>query len=246
MMDQMASVGVEFDTASLERAFSQSVRYYEDLAVHIADQKLTPTPKWAVNPIYTNNIPVRPWALGAIMRSTGMVSWMSGKTNRTPGLYKNERERETFLLDTNERIHSSVRVRLACDGLDVNDKGTWTCPSLSKWKLKRTQAKFKDALPRHPSWGVNGTNGTPGRKPNDETAERWVWEYAGPQGQAPTDPKQRVMVEEPLGPYERYLLKLSAGTPNVYDFAETRDIQSKPGDTPRREYDSDEERYEMH
>ena len=63
---------------------------------------------------------------------------------------------------------------------------------------------------------------------------------------APTDPKQRVMVEERLGPYEKYLLKLSAGNPNVYEFAETQDIGYEIGYSSGGTYDSDEDGYEMH
>ena len=37
---------------------------------------------------------------------------------------------------------------------------------------------------------------------------RWVWEYAGPEKNAPKNPEDRILAEEPLGPYERYFYSL--------------------------------------
>lgn len=51
----------------------------------------------------------------------------------------------------------------------------------------------------------------------EERRYGWVWEYCGPEEQAPL---QRQMMEEPLGPYERQLPRLSGGEPNVYEYAE--------------------------
>src|SRR5699024_6134725 len=63
-------------------------------------------------------------------------------TTRTPGIYrqvdpKTRLERGKFLEDTNESVHSSVRVRLACEGLGLNDQSIWTCKALADWRLKR-------------------------------------------------------------------------------------------------------------
>lgn len=233
-MDQMASIGTEFDKASLDRIFNQAVEYYQNLAAMEHEQGLSLGPQWAIDPIYRNNMPVRPWALGEIQQTSGMIHWLSGNAPRTPGLYRQtdphtEHDQGSFLLDTNERIHSSVRVRLACAGLGLNDQGTWTCPSMAKWKLKRTSTKYKDPVPRNPTWGMNGDSDRyGGRRPNEKDVDRYVWEYAGPERDAPTDSKQRVLVEEPLGPYERYLLKVAGGRPNVYDFAEEKEVQRRP------------------
>lgn len=221
MMDQMASVGVEFDLSCLERVAQKTIGYYKSLQT--TKKK---GPKWAVDPIYSSNQPVRPWALGSINKAGSFIYKLSGFEDRTPGLYKRtdpktERDTNIFLQDTNERIHSSARVRLACKGLGLDDKGVWGCPSLSSWQLKHTDATFEDPIPHNPSWW----QGPPDESGVDkQQTGRWIWEFAGPKGSAPTDPKQRIMVEEPLGPYERYLLQLSEGTPNVYLFAETQDI----------------------
>lgn len=220
-MDQMASVGVEFDLSCLEREAQKTIAYYKDQP---ASKKKSL--QWAVDPIYSDNQPVRPWALGPINKSSSFIYKISGFEDRTPGLYKRtdpktDSDTNIFLQDTNERIHSSARVRLACNGLGLDDKAVWKCPSLASWQLKHTDETYEDPIPHNPSWW----QGPPDQSGVDrQQSGRWIWEYAGPQSSAPTDPKQRIMVEEPLGPYERYLLQLSAGTPNVYLFAETRDI----------------------
>lgn len=221
-MDQMASVGIEFDKQALDRLFKQSVDYYEHLSAANAKQKAPSTQRWAVDPIYTDNRPVRPWGLGAINKTSSLLYWLAGQVKRTPGLYRQTDPRtgadlDKFLQDTNERVHSSVRIRLACDGLGLNDKGVWTCPALHNWKVKRTEVEYSDPIPRHPSWGL-------GNDVFEKPKERWVWEYNGDEKGAPSDTKQRFLVEDTLGPYEQYLLKISAGKPNVFEFAEDREV----------------------
>ncbi|EHK41130.1 hypothetical protein TRIATDRAFT_295093 [Trichoderma atroviride IMI 206040] len=221
MMDQMASVGVEFDLSCLERVAQSTISYYKNQKA--ASKK--GGPKWAIDPIYSNNQPVRPWALGSINKAGSFIYKLAGFENRTPGLYKRtdpktDRETNMFLQDTNERIHCSARIRLACKGLGLDDKAVWTCPSLANWQLKHTTETYKDPIPQSPSWW----QGPPDESGLERQQGRWIWEYAGPKSSEPADPKQRIMVEEPLGPHERYLLQLSAGTPNVYLFAETQDI----------------------
>ncbi|KAK4186701.1 hypothetical protein QBC35DRAFT_256178 [Podospora australis] len=94
----------------------------------------------------------RPWGLGTIRSPSNVVTTMAGKTIRRPGLIMrvdedtNEDTAEP-LLGTNERIHSSVRVRLACGGLGLDDRDIWTCDALLKsddsrplWKLERGSA----------------------------------------------------------------------------------------------------------
>lgn len=217
----MASVGVEFDLSCLERVAQKTIGYFESLQT--TKKKGS---KWAVDPIYSDNQPVRPWALGSINKSSSFIYKLAGFEDRTPGLYRRtdpvtDLDTKIFLQDTNERIHSSARVRLACKGLGLDDKAVWSCPSLASWQLKHTDATYEDPIPHNPNWWL----GPPDESGVDkQQGGRWIWEYAGAQASAPTDPKQRILVEEPLGPYERYLLQLSKGTPNVYLFAETQDI----------------------
>lgn len=228
-MDQMASVGVEFDQPSLDRIFKQSVGYYQSL--HAPKNKKKPKAlAWAVKHIYDQNSPIRPWGLGQISKNSSLLYWLSGSTARTPGLYKQTdpstgKEKAQFLQDTNERIHSSVRVRLACKGLDLNDKGIWKCSSLSKWRLEKTSKSYEDPVPTHPHWEPKGHDTAFIEHPQESGKQRWVWKYAGSDRNGPSNEIQRVMVEEPLGPYERHYLKLAGGDPNVWLFADKEGSQ---------------------
>jgi hypothetical protein len=150
---------------------------------------------------------------------------------------KTERDEGEWLQDTNERIHSSVRIRLACQGLSLNDETVWKCEALRHWQLKLSDDTSAHSVPQHPQWfpdaDINANEAEAGPLKNGKGSQimtngaigkkrRWVWEYTGPQNQAPPDPKQRVMVEEHLGPYERYVLKITGGSPNVYEFADKK------------------------
>ncbi|CAG9972022.1 unnamed protein product [Clonostachys byssicola] len=203
MMDQLASVGVEFDENSIDRYFKQTSLYYQTLGAREQSDRAKAGLKWAVDPIYDTNSPLRPWGLGQICKKVSLLYWFSGQITRSPGLYhehdpETEERKARFLQDTNERIHSSVRIRLACKGLDLNDKAVWACPALGKWRLKQG-------------------------KPDSNAVSKqtqWVWEFSGGEKEANPDKNQRVMREEPLGPYEQRLLELAAGKPNVWEFAE--------------------------
>lgn len=293
MMDQLASVGVEFDEATIERVFTRLQHTYTDLAEKgemriphapkpitsddsIADSDepehdsgpfcglfsiLSTEKHWAVEPICETNVPFRPWGLGAISGSEGAMYKFAGYDMRTPGMYKkpdlmNGQATKVFLEDTHERIHSSVRVRLAVKGLGLNDRRVWEAPALKgRWRLRKTTEQFTDPIPDtvttwEPLAAIAGMSKTTGiwsavdidsTDPTSAVAMvqnavegqrplaakhgrhyRWVWEYCGPEREAPPN---RVMVEEPLGPYERQLLRLASGKPNVYEFAEAMDLQ---------------------
>lgn len=236
MMDQLASVGVEFDEKSLEKIFTRQVQHYDSLAK--PSPSSTPSSSfsrkkeqilWAVEQIHSPNHPRRPWGLGEIKRASNPLYALAGKKARTPGLYhevdaKTNQPKKEFLLDTNERIHPSVRVRLACKGLGLDDQGVWEAESLKKWKLVRVNPGAAN------NGGTNGIDANGNAVPETtewwgptkveqediKDAGLWAWDYVGPSGDAP--PVRRLM-EERLGPYERYFLKLSGGTPNSYQWA---------------------------
>ncbi|KJZ72151.1 hypothetical protein HIM_08416 [Hirsutella minnesotensis 3608] len=222
MMDQMASVGVEFDVRSLDRVIQQSFDFYHKSHTQEKQAGRRKQKRWAAKPIFEENQPLRPWALGAIRKASNVLFKLSGEVTRTPGMYKQvdpktKLEINSFLQDTNESVHSSVRVRLACEGLGLDDKCVWDCPALSDWRLKRIPLT-RDASSQ-------------GSTLRDELVrdleERWMWKYIGSEPDAPADPGQRVMLEEPLGSYERHLLERSGGKPNVYEYAERRANRSK-------------------
>ncbi|KAI0115850.1 hypothetical protein GGR51DRAFT_555725 [Nemania sp. FL0031] len=256
MMDQLSSVGCEFLPDALEKAFEATVRYYvnrESEGVAFK-HKSTRRPKhnpssWAAKSIYESNKPIRPWALHAIRSTTSPLYNLIGSATRAPGMYKkvnpkNGRPLPEFLVDTNERVHPSVRVRLACEGLGLNDWEVWDCASLLKyWRPQRVARRFSDPVPRTAEWGPSrrNTQATISRLPEQsesalnaaaaseeslqmlslDPSERWTWEYSGPETMAPPT---RMMVEENLGPFEQRLLELAAGKVHVYKYAENQDV----------------------
>lgn len=203
MMDQLASIGVAFEEGTIDRIFNENVCYYFDQNQR-AKQK-SPSSKhkqrmWAIPSIYYEHKPVRPWALGEIIQSETGIYRLAGSTIRTPGQYHRidcdtGQPTDEFLVNTNERIHRSVRIRLSLEGLGYDDEEPYKCRALLKkgpWLLERLRM-------------VSDVDGLP-----EESSEyRWGWVYDGPKEDAP--PKL-IMMEESLGPYERRLLHLNKGT----------------------------------
>ncbi|KAI0477024.1 ADP-ribosylation factor family-domain-containing protein [Xylaria cf. heliscus] len=271
MMDQLSSVGCEFKPDALERTFEANVKYYTNREPESALVKCEETcpvcPQrrnkkriiWAEKIIYELNEPIRPWSLHYIQSATGCLYNLIGSVSRAPGMYKKIDPKSghplpEFLEDTNERVHPSVRVRLACEGLGLNDTDVWDCPSLLKfWRPQRVAQQFVDPVPRAADWGPPksepATTSHPPEEPGSSAAngatasmeslqmlsldpsERWVWEYVGPEIVAPA---VRTMVEENLGPYEQQLLALTTGKVHVYKYAESKDIsESKAFHLPK-------------
>lgn len=259
-MDQLASVGCEFRDDALDKLHDRNVQYYLDSMLKktkreksgesccgCCDTLKEPLP-WAATPIFDSNKPVRPWSLHSIQSVTGPIYNFVGSVTRSPGMYKkinpdNGRRLKAFLDDTNERIHSSVRVRLACEGLGLNDSNIWECPALLKmWRPRRVYQKFLDPIPQDASWGpknqadstkttvreagdadVNFSNVNPDttlQADNRLGQLRWVWEYVGPDVGAPF---VRTLVEENMGPWEKHLLALSTGKLHIYNYANAQD-----------------------
>ncbi|KAI0380921.1 hypothetical protein F5Y04DRAFT_281267 [Hypomontagnella monticulosa] len=173
MMDQLSSVGCEFIPDAAEILYDRNVQYYHSLKSKGPGVKKgvkrygfgavslkIPLP-WAAPPIFDPENPVRPWSLHGIRSVTSPLYDIIGSVTRSPGLYKRinpegRHHLRIFLNDTNERIHSSVRVRLACEGLGVNDSNVWDCPALLKmWHPRRVAQDFVDPVPNDAGWGPN-------------------------------------------------------------------------------------------
>ncbi|KAI2639746.1 hypothetical protein GGS26DRAFT_601344 [Hypomontagnella submonticulosa] len=174
MMDQLSSVGCEFIHDAVDRLYNRNVQYYHSLKSKELGHKKgtkcccgcctippkTPLP-WAVPPIFDPEEPVRPWSLHGIRSVKSPLYGLAGSVTRSPGMYKkinpeNSRNLRAFLKNTNERIHSSVRVRLACEGLGPNDSTVWDCPALLKmWRPRRIAQDFVDPVPHDAGWGPN-------------------------------------------------------------------------------------------
>lgn len=217
MMDQLASIGVTFEDETIDRIFQENVSYYlypppkSTLASNIFKRK--PWAQWAISSVYNEHNPVRPWALGEIYQSVTGYYLLAGKTIRTPGMYHRV-DPDTalptpeFLTNTNERIHRSVRIRLDLKGLGYDDVGLYKCSALLKegpWRLQRMRINTRDPMPRH---AARDSFRKSSEVLEQDRAVRWVWEYVGPKENAPPE---TIMIEEPLGPYERRLLQLSKG-----------------------------------
>ncbi|KAH6679930.1 hypothetical protein F5X68DRAFT_138696 [Plectosphaerella plurivora] len=175
----------------------------------------------------------RPWALGLTRAPTGKISSLGGSTVRTPGMFmRTDSDSNTDtaqpLLNTSERIHSSVRVRLACAGLGLDDKETWRCQGLSGRKgeapLWRVQpgptGDMKPPRPRELDLGYPEEYLYP-VAPRDGDWQ-WMFDRRGAihgTGHARV-PQMLSIPEEPLtGYWERYFLNLTAGHPDVWRYA---------------------------
>ncbi len=88
------------------------------------------TPPHSTAPAALFQAGARPWSLGTIRAPPPSLTTLAGKTVRRPGrvLRVDETTNEDTaepLMGTNERVHSCVRVRLACGGLGLDDNAVW-------------------------------------------------------------------------------------------------------------------------
>ncbi|KAF7879158.1 hypothetical protein EAF04_000357 [Stromatinia cepivora] len=213
MMDQLASIGIAFHDDAIDTIFQKSVHYYETLPPPSTSifRFSRPINEWATPAVYEKHHPVRPWALGKIYSSNTGIWTLAGKETRTPGLYQRLDPNTGIsigipMTHTNERIHSSVRIRLDLGGLGEDDMTKYKCPALLKkgpWRLDQIRIKVTDPIPPTATWGPTA----PAALDDERTSDlRWVWEYDGPEKNAPII---QTLIEENLGPYERKLLLLN-------------------------------------
>lgn len=188
----------------------------------------------------------RPWGLGQTREAGDWVQSIPGRAVRQPGFFKRtdtETNKPTSdpLINTNERIHSSVRIRLACGGLSLDDAKRWTCHSLRECKSP------KDENGR-PLWRLENESGLKASEisalktflPNElsawksEYAEenkslysvksqdgQWRWKFRENSRFFEGIPHEKILPEEPMvGYWERYLLNLTVGQRDVWRWAE--------------------------
>lgn len=168
------------------------------------------------------------------------------------------RDTEEPLLNTNERIHSSVRVRLACKGLGMDDRHTWTCPSMLQddshkkrvlWRLqparkvepldtardldfwRRELAQNSEVYNAEEMYHVKKSDGS------------WEWNLEkgavvknGEDRDVTGKIEKHILPEEPMvGYWERRLLAILAGSSDVWRLAEESPTNdSKPPSSPQR------------
>ncbi|KKA26616.1 hypothetical protein TD95_002923 [Thielaviopsis punctulata] len=155
----------------------------------------------------------------------------------TAGKLAAGRHTDRFLWATNETIHASVRMRLQLHGAGGNNRGRWQARALAGWKLQLVpcDAALLDtrdtlglaaadvqmlALEDMPRPEISGYKwlGTD-REVAGKLAgiRQWVWKYTGPEDLdncvqvGGFSHVNKYMYEQPLGPFERYLLHVCGG-----------------------------------
>lgn len=154
------------------------------------------------------------------------------------------------LLNTNERVHSSVRVRLACAGLGMDDRRTWACPSLLQddsggakgekekralWRLERAARGVEPQGTRQEVafWGrelARNAEAYDAGKMYDVIKGDGNWQWVLEKGAVVKNGDDKdvtrklanhVLPEEPMvGYWERRLLAILAGSKDVWRLAE--------------------------
>lgn len=186
----------------------------------------------------------RNWGLGQTRLPSNWLIRAAGTIVRRPGCFmrvdpNTNTDTEEPLLNTNERIHSSVRLRLACKGMGMDDRGAWTCPSLltddshhSKplWKLEKGNAINSRELSREQAFWKQevtkeGYDGVSYEMRQGDAEWRWTLQPDGVvknnMGKEVT-PAVRILPEEPMiGYWERHFLALTRGEVDVWRLAES-------------------------
>ena len=181
----------------------------------------------------------RAWGLGQTRYPTKRVQTLLGKTVRHPGLFtrtdtETNRPTDEPLAATGERIHSSVRVRLACRGLGLDDRDEWACDALTRddaggggplWKLQNRpgglpeeeEAALRSFQPNELRYWGREYDREPLYAPMQGDGQ-WRWVF---RGDGDLRPYETVLPEEPLvGYWERLLLGMRVGRVDVWRWAE--------------------------
>lgn len=182
----------------------------------------------------------RPWSLGQTRYPTNALLLLAGTAARTPGRAvrvdsdTNADIKNEPLLRTGERIHSSVRVRLACGGLGTDDGEVWRCEPLTGssrpgdagrlWRLERGSG-FAAGEGDTPKPRELARSDCPESLlyPVEEGDSEWRWVFSTkPEGAGDAQiPRVTMLPEEPMvGYWERYLLALTTGTSDVWRWAQ--------------------------
>lgn len=189
----------------------------------------------------------RPWGLGQTRYPESKLQLATGTIVRHPGCFTradpdSNADTEEPLTNTDERIHSCVRLRLVCGGMDMDDRGAWPCPSLMRddggsgrpvWRLEKAEASEVER--------ATGPQGAWWEEEIERTGmgydENWMYRFQRGDGQwrwvlnpdalvknaagIGVTPSMKVLPEEPVtGYWERHLLALTRGQTDVWRWAE--------------------------
>ncbi|KAK0710595.1 hypothetical protein B0H67DRAFT_601594 [Lasiosphaeris hirsuta] len=167
----------------------------------------------------------RPWGLGQIRYPPSFLQCFVGSWVRTPGMTlrvdpdTNADLPDQPLVNTSERIHSCVRVRLAAGGLGLDDLHPWKCEALTgnptngaRWRVPpELEGGREDKYPVDELYRV------------EEGDSDWRWVFQGGKGRPKNGrvPRVTVIPEEPLtGYWERHLLALTTGREDIWRWAQ--------------------------
>lgn len=225
MMDQLTTVGVEFDSGSLRRMIADTEKYYQNHPMAAAlPTKEAPKPKghtpraiqkvtsvvpdglkakaakvipsayfkWAIDPILESNHPIRPWATGALLRAHSPVYFLSGTIVRSPGVY--------------HRLN-------AYDGKELPEFLEDTCEEIHP-SVRIRLAVGGLGLDDKQQWNASALTNA-GWELNRGAGGRWFWEYHGKE-----DLPKKILYEAEMGHYEKRILELGGGRPNILEFVE--------------------------
>lgn len=197
--------------------------------------------------------PPRPWGLGQTRSPDSWLQLAPGTVVRHPGCFmrvdpETNLNTDEALTNTDERIHSCVRVRLACEGRAMDDRGAWQCPSLLRddsggrgrpaWRLEKAgAAEVERATGPQGAWweeelerpGMGYDENWLYRFQKGDGQWRWVFDQDSVVKTAAGDvvrPPVRVLPEEPVtGYWERHLLALTRGQADVWRWAEVNSTE---------------------
>lgn len=191
----------------------------------------------------------RPWALGQTRYPDSWLTTAAGTRTRRPGCFMRvdpdtNRDTDEPLLNTNERVHASARVRLTLGGMAMDDRRAWACdpllrddsgrPGQAVWRLERGGAVDPQERARDEAlWAAEiGARdglydvGAAYEVMRDDGQWKWVFEQGAVVKNGvgkSVRPPVTVLPEEPMvGYWERHLLALTQGEMDAWRLAENR------------------------
>ncbi len=145
--------------------------------------------------------PIREWGAGKIHDSMSWFYRLGGSKTRTPGDYfetdsKTQKPTKRRLENTNEYIHSSVRIRMGRQGLGYNDKGKYDSEALQGWTMNASEDPSTEA---ETPTDVHSPGAVVKGRIRDV---RWVRKLPGSK-----EMPELVLLEDTLGDLERRILQ---------------------------------------
>lgn len=247
-MDQLTSVGVEFDAGCLRRMLLDTERYYREHPM--ADSlptKEAPDPKskppkaiaklkskvpdgLKVKAEKVIPIPYYKWAVDPVLESNHPVRpWGTGAILRAHSpIYT--------LTGSITRSPGMYHKRNTYDGKELPEFLEDTCESIHPSARVRLAVKglgYDDKA----KWNASALTDAGWELKRGENG-KWYWEYKGEEALP-----NKILPESEMGHYETRMLELAGGRPNILDFVKymrTEDIEGASSTEPSRVKKSDD------